>query len=454
MNGLETAFWRLDADPLLRADVVMIWFLDRAPDWEAFLTACTWALHRLPRLLWRVAESPLRWGRASWEPDTAFDLAAHVRRMVLPQPAGRRELLRVAEAEGAAVFDPARPPWRAVLVEGMEGDRSAVVMKFHHSIADGAAVQQAMDALLPRSRKESLALLREAPPAAPVPVPSRSALGAAAALATSPLRIGRLGGEVFRTLAHGALTPRSTLRQVSELTAGTGHALTAPRPSPLLAGRSRGRHFDAISLPLDRLKAAGHSADASVTAAYIAILMGALREYHLQHGAEHQAVSLVVPVNLRTGGATRVDGNNIVAPVRLTGSLTPASAHEAIRSAHHLLRWARRDAVVRLTPALTTLLPLLPPSVLLTVTRRLNGAHDLVTSSVPGTARPCYLAGARITSMAAIPPRINCACTTTLVSHERTCELGLNIDPMAITAVASFQDLLRQSADRVLALPR
>ena len=43
----------------------------------------------------------------------------------------------MAQAMATSGFDPALPLWEAVLVEGVDGDRAALVMKVHHALIDG-----------------------------------------------------------------------------------------------------------------------------------------------------------------------------------------------------------------------------------------------------------------------------------------------------------------------------
>ncbi|WP_189775580.1 wax ester/triacylglycerol synthase domain-containing protein [Streptomyces tauricus] len=153
LNGLETAFWRLDTHEALRSHAVLVWILEHAPRWDRLLACFDDVTRVLPRLRTRVVDAPWQWGWAAWQEDPAFDVHHHLERIRLPSPGGRRELLDLAERVGASPFDPARPPWRIVLVEELEEDRAALVIKIHHCITDGGGLREAMLAVLPSSRR-------------------------------------------------------------------------------------------------------------------------------------------------------------------------------------------------------------------------------------------------------------------------------------------------------------
>ena len=66
-----------------------------------------------------------------------FDVAWHLRRVDVPEPHGRDEVLAFAALAAMSGFDRTCPLWEFTLVEGLEDGRSAVIMKMHHSLTDG-----------------------------------------------------------------------------------------------------------------------------------------------------------------------------------------------------------------------------------------------------------------------------------------------------------------------------
>src|SRR5262249_58669147 len=72
-----------------------------------------------------------------WVDDSDFDLDYHVRHLALPSPGTDRHLLDDAARDYEHAFDPVRPLWQLTIVDGLEGDRGALLANLHHTITDG-----------------------------------------------------------------------------------------------------------------------------------------------------------------------------------------------------------------------------------------------------------------------------------------------------------------------------
>jgi len=79
---------------------------------------------------------------AFWETDPEFDLDHHIVRGELPGRAGRRELQAFISRLACTPLDPSRPMWQFHLIDYEGG--SALVMRMHHSYADGIALVRVM----------------------------------------------------------------------------------------------------------------------------------------------------------------------------------------------------------------------------------------------------------------------------------------------------------------------
>src|SRR4051812_25746441 len=137
MSDTEALMWQIERDPVLRSSFSTVTFLDGEPDVDRFRQRMAAALVTIPRLRQRVVPPPAGLGVPSWADDPEFDLDYHIRRVALPAPAGDRELLDLAAILQQDAFDPARPLWQFTLVEGLSGDRTALIVKMHHTISDG-----------------------------------------------------------------------------------------------------------------------------------------------------------------------------------------------------------------------------------------------------------------------------------------------------------------------------
>jgi len=72
-----------------------------------------------------------------WMDFPEFDLAQHVRRVAIPRPGDEAELSRVIADACERPLDPGLPPWECWVLEGLKGNRWAILMKAHHCLLDG-----------------------------------------------------------------------------------------------------------------------------------------------------------------------------------------------------------------------------------------------------------------------------------------------------------------------------
>jgi hypothetical protein len=79
----------------------------------------------------------LRTPRFEWVDHPEFDLTQHVRRVAIARPGDDAELSRAIAHALERPLDPDRPPWECWVIEGLEGNRWAILMKIHHGLADG-----------------------------------------------------------------------------------------------------------------------------------------------------------------------------------------------------------------------------------------------------------------------------------------------------------------------------
>ena len=146
---------------------------DEPLDFEQLTRVVGDGLLRYPRFRQRVVEARLPLGSPRWELDPDFDLKAHIHRLALPAPGDQRVLQDLVSDLMSTPLDFSKPLWQFHLVEGY-GQGCAVLMRLHHSIADGkdafgdfrrlAAVEAIDDSAESSTRTERTALLEFAAP--------------------------------------------------------------------------------------------------------------------------------------------------------------------------------------------------------------------------------------------------------------------------------------------------
>jgi diacylglycerol O-acyltransferase / wax synthase len=449
MTPFEALMWRMEVDPRLRSPMTIVDLLDRTPDWDRLHAAHDWASRLIPRFRQRVQEPPLGAGFPTWVDDPDFDLDYHLQRVALPAPGARRQLLDLAQAEAMTPFDRARPPWRAVLFEGLEGRGSAYLLKVHHSMTDGQGGIQLIGLL--HSRRRAPSPEKSAPPARP-----GEHLGAmrllAGQLAGAPAAAARGVGDALSLSARFALRPWDGVKAAAHFAGSLERVLAPPPggPSPLLKSRSLSWRFDSLEVPLDDLKRAGKAAGGSLNDAYIAALLGGLRRYHDALGSPIDTLPMAMPISLRSGdhpmGGNRFAGARFAAPV---GATDPA---ERIRLVHDFVLNARDEPAIDALGLAAPLLNGLPIGLVARWYAGQTANLDLQASNVAGLPWEAYIAGAKIERMLPFGPVPGCAVMATLLSYAGTCCIGVNSDAAAVTDPDLLVRCLQEGLDEVLVL--
>ena len=137
MRDINAFSWYMEKDPLLRSTVVCVLLLDGRPDWDRLPERLERLTRLSPGFRHRVVLPPLRLATPRWVVDPDFDLSWHIRRFKAAPPKTLATVLEFARKTGMAGFDRDRPLWEATFIEGLNGGRTAVVMKVHHSLTDG-----------------------------------------------------------------------------------------------------------------------------------------------------------------------------------------------------------------------------------------------------------------------------------------------------------------------------
>src|SRR3954452_25278332 len=112
-------------------------FAGPAPSFGDFADHIRTRLHLVPRYRQKLAFPPLESGRPLWVDDPSFNLEFHVRDTALPSPGSEQQLRALAARIHSQALDRSKPLWETWLVQGLEGDRFALISKNHHALVDG-----------------------------------------------------------------------------------------------------------------------------------------------------------------------------------------------------------------------------------------------------------------------------------------------------------------------------
>src|SRR6059036_3231816 len=78
-------------------------------------------------------------GRPLWVDDPSFNLEYHVRHTALPAPGDLAQLRLLTARIFSQRLDRSKPLWETWFVQGLEGDRFAIISKTHHALVDGVS---------------------------------------------------------------------------------------------------------------------------------------------------------------------------------------------------------------------------------------------------------------------------------------------------------------------------
>jgi diacylglycerol O-acyltransferase len=456
MRGSDAFSWYMERDPVLRSTIVAVAWLERSPDWGALQDRLARAVEQVPLFRTRPLVPPARLSTPRWTLDPDFDLSWHLRRITSPRPHTPGTVVDLARKAATTGFDPAHPLWEFTLVEGLVGERAALMMKLHHSLTDGVGGMQLALLLFGLSPEASMA----PPSTAPFPDPAHYPVGGirdraplAAAALSHDVRLvldvtRRQGAGLLPTLGRLARHPVSTTVGALETLASAWRIVAPVRStmSSLLTARGLGRRLGMVTVRLADLHAAGTAAGGTVNDAFVAALTGGLRRYHEAHGTPVDELRVTMPISIRKPDDP-VAGDRITL-MRFAVPVGIADPAERIRATGARCRVACAERAIPYSNLLAGSLNLLPPA---TVGGMLK-CVDFLASDVPGLGFPVYLAGARVTGYFGFGPTIGASLNATLLSYDGTCCVGITLDTDAVGDPDLMLACLRQGFDEVLGI--
>ncbi len=401
---------------------------DGGIDVETYRRATRAILHRIPRYRQKLQWIPVV-GHPVWVDDEYFELDYHIRHTSLPRPGNLEQLKRLSARIMAQPLDHARPLWESWLVEGLEGDRFAIISKLHHCMIDGSAGQELAQILM--SSDPNHRIPESVPDYYPRPAPSGAELLRAEADRYSGLAL-RSVRSLLR-LPREARALRAELEtQLAAISRAFRSVSDAPPKTPINGKNGPHRRFDWLDMPLEDVKAVRRGLDCTVNDVVLATVAGAMRDFLVRRCVRVDAIGFRVaaPVSIRAEGERGELGNRVSQwyvelPI---GERDPVARVEQIRAATRELKASNSalDADAIMAVAEWT------PTVLMTLAgRAASGSppYNLMVTNVPGPQFPLYLQGAKMVAQyAQVPLAEGTALGVALVSYDGTLCWGFNAD--------------------------
>ncbi len=139
LTGLDASFLHLERDGAHMHVASTMIFDGPPPGYDEFRDHLESRLHLVPRFRQKLRFVPFGQGRPIWVDDPHLNLDYHVRHTALPTPGSEEQLRNFAARAFSQRLDRTKPLWELWLVDGLAGDRFAIVCKTHHCLVDGVS---------------------------------------------------------------------------------------------------------------------------------------------------------------------------------------------------------------------------------------------------------------------------------------------------------------------------
>lgn len=442
LSGQDTAFLLWET-PNLHMHVASTLILELGPlatddggvDFEKYKRFIESMLHRIPRYRQKLKWVPVE-AHPVWVDDSHFNIDYHVRHTSLPKPGTEAQLKQLAARVMAQQLDRDRPLWEIWVVEGLEGDRFAMICKIHHCMIDGASgidISQILMRLTPDTEIE------DGPRYIPRPEPAGSELArdAARIWLGTPLRALR-GFRQFRreTDNFREELARRTRAVRGAIASQSSYASATPINGPL----GPHRLFDWWSVPLADVKVIRRKMNCTINDVVLTVVTGAFRSFLMRRRVDPSRLDFRVqaPVSVRSDEERGKLGNRVSGwLVRLpVGEADPRTQLECIhettqglKDAHHALG---ADMII-------SMMGVMPNALVSLGAQAASGTMNSIVTNVPGPQFPLYTLGSELLAMyPQVPLLANVGLGIALISYNGNICWGFNADLGLVPDLADF----------------
>jgi diacylglycerol O-acyltransferase len=435
LTGLDTSFLHMErAGAHMHVASVSI-FDGPAPDHAAFRDHIAARLHLVPRFRQKLRFVPFGQGRPVWVDDPHLNLEYHVRQTALPAPGSEEQLRNLAARIFSQQLDRSKPLWELWLVEGVAGERFAIIGKSHHALVDGISGVDITTVLFD-VEKEPANPPAQPPKWAPRPEPTdlRLLSEALRERATSPREIAR----GVRAALRG---PRQVLRGVRDTGKMVGAGISAPS-TPFNVEIGPHRRIAFVRADLGQLKAIKNEHGGTVNDVVLSVVTGAIGNYLRARGHDTEGLELraMVPVSVRAEEERGALGNRISAIM----APLPVWCEEPVRRLHLVTETMGdlKGSGQAVGAEILTRIVDFAPTTIASQAARLQPAQrffNLVVTNVPGPQFPLYVLGREMESIFPLVPlaRRQALCVG-IMSYNGQVDFGLIGDYDAMADLESF----------------
>ena len=383
-------------------DAALLRTADGALDMELLQRALESTLHQTPRLRQRLDSVPYL-DHPIWVDDDRFNLLYHVRHTALPAPGDVRQLKRLTGRIMSQALDRGKPLWESWFVEGLAGDRFAMIVKAHHCMVDGIAGIGALAAMMRADEQRVV----EAPPAwQPRPRPDRATLlrEELAHRGSAPAALLEAGRRALRSPERTLASWRESAASLGEV---LGAGLTRGSSTPLNIEVGPHRRFDWMRLDLGAISEVRKRLGGTINDVALACASGAIGRFLDRRGLRPAELSFrsMVPVNTRTSEEAEAMGNRVTFLVADLPIGEP-DARRRLAQVVEMTRELKKSKQVAGMGLLERFSDRLVPSLFSEFARMGSSqlSYNMGVTNVPGPRVPLYMQGAPLREIYPVVP--------------------------------------------------
>lgn len=381
-------------------------------------------LHLVPRFTQRIVEVPFSLGLPFWAEDPEFDLSFHLRHAALPAPGTDEQLCDYAARLISRQLDRSKPLWECYVIDGLEGNRSALVIKTHHAMVDGISSFDLATALFDFDRE----------PQNPKPQKRTASRlpGKRELLLKSLTEQAKTWLDLPKVVQAAASAPQRLIEAAGVVANAAGSILRPAAPSPLNVRPGLHRRYAFVRSTLQTFKDIKNVAGATVNDVVLTACADALGKLFRSRGepTEGRTLKVMVPVSVRSEADRMSLGNDIAAVfVELPiGKMPPFDRLKLIHDQMGDVKDAQKALAAEYLVNVTRWTPATLHALAARVASRAR-FMNLVITNVPGPQQPLYSCGVKMLEpYAVIPLAATQALAIGVTSYNSGIFFGLSAD--------------------------
>lgn len=477
-QGMDTlspndGFWLYLEHPGLPTNVAAVCEFEGAIDADECTRYIESKLLQIPRFTERLEPAPLHLTSPRWRPDPYFNIRRHVRQVTL-KTGTTTEWKKTLGSILGANLDQNHPLWDMTLVQGLQPNKTGLVLRIHHCLADGVAGVGLMKVLLQDTPQyQPVRSAHKSPGSRPKAVPEATLIDGmmnacfltAQNLVNTQSELLRLAEKALSSAKagngknaangangrHAARLPLPSLDSIRDLASVSTEAVTPVQKLPFNTLCSGSIMFDWCDIPMKDVHAIKQNCEATVNDVVLTILCGAIRRYAELHGVNvsRRSVCIGIPVNVRAEGEHAGVGNRITmislnVPI---GVDDPLKLLHLVQKKSAVSRNGRSAELIALTGLVLGAIPTPLQRLGAGVVRRLPvSVFNTVCSNVRGPEQPAYLLGHKLLSAYPfVPIGGEMGINFGVLTYNGTMHAGFTGDAHAAPDLADMANCFRES---------